>query len=371
MSTPIPDFYAVIPAGGIGSRLWPLSRADAPKFLHDLTGSGNSLLRDTWQRLVPLAGADRIAVVTGHAHRAAVEAELAGIPDFNVFLEHEPRDSAAAIGLAAAILHRRDPNVIIGSFPADHMIMGAKPFQWAVEQAVAVARTGLIVTIGVMPDEPSEAFGYIKASENLRIDGAPEAMRVDCFVEKPDRSTAEHYLSDGGYVWNAGMFITKAEVLLEELAANAPELHAGLMELASVWDDHSKREPVVDRIWPNLPKVAIDYAVAEHAAKRGRMAVIPAHFEWDDVGDFAALARMISKGRSGDLSVLGENPRVLTDGASGILVTQTSRVISLVGVRDIVVVDTPDVLLVTTLENTQRVKSVVESLKLAGGSDVL
>ena len=132
MVHPIDDFYAVIPAGGVGSRLWPLSRADAPKFLHDLTGSGHSLLRDTWDRLEPLTGHDRIAVVTGRAHRAAVEDQLPGIPDMNVILESEPRDSAAAIGLAAAILHRREPDFIIGSFSADHVIRVLPVFHWAV-----------------------------------------------------------------------------------------------------------------------------------------------------------------------------------------------------------------------------------------------
>ena len=367
----IEDFYAVIPAGGIGSRLWPLSRADAPKFLHDLTGSGHSLLRDTWDRLVPLAGEERIAVVTGRAHRAAVEGQLPGIPDANVILESEPRDSAAAIGLAAAILHRRDPDVIIGSFSADHVILGTQVFEWAVQQAVQVARQGYIVTIGIPPTEPSVGFGYIKRAEELVVEGAPEATLVERFVEKPDLETAKEYVADRDYLWNAGMFIAKASVLLDELAANEPELHAGLLELAEAWDDRDRRGPAVDRIWPTLKKVAIDYAVAEPAAERGHLAVIPGHFDWDDVGDFASLAKLIAHGRKNDLAVLGPKARVLSDAASGILVSQTSRVISLVGVRDIVVVDTEDALLVTTVEHAQRVKGVVESLKLTGRGDVL
>ena len=371
VTQPIEDFYAVIPAGGIGSRLWPLSRADAPKFLHDLTGSGHSLLRDTWDRLEPLTGPDRIAVVTGRAHRAAVEAELPGIDDINVFLESEPRESAAAIGLAAAILHRRDPDVIIGSFSADHVIRGTQVFEWAVQQAVQVAREGYICTIGIPPTEPSVGFGYIRKAGELVVDGAPEAALVERFVEKPDLETAKEYVADRSYLWNAGMFIAKASVLLEELAANEPELHAGLSELAEAWDDRERRGPAVDRIWPRLKKIAIDYAVAEPAAERGRLAVIPGHFDWDDVGDFASLTKLITHGRKNDLAVLGPNARVLSDAASGILVSQTNRVISLVGVQDIVVVDTPDALLVTTVQHAQRVKGVVESLKLSGQGDVL
>lgn len=227
MPEPIKDFYAVIPAGGIGSRLWPLSRADAPKFLHDLTGSGSSLLRDTWNRLEPLTGSDRISVVTGRAHRAAVEKELPDIPDFNVFLESEPRDSTAAIGLAAAILVRREPDVIIGSFAADHVIRVPHLFEWAVRQAVAVAREGYICTIGIQPTEPSIGFGYIKKSSELIVDGAPEAALVERFVEKPDLETAKEYFAERSYLWNAGMFISRADVLLGEIAEQDPHLYAG------------------------------------------------------------------------------------------------------------------------------------------------
>jgi mannose-1-phosphate guanylyltransferase len=368
---PIEGFYAVIPAGGIGSRLWPLSRAEAPKFLHDLTGSGQTLLRDTWNRLEPLAGPDRIAVVTGRAHRAAVEKELPDVPDHNVFLESEPRDSSAAIGLAAAILHRRDPDVIIGSFAADHVIRGTRTFEFAVQQAVAVARAGYICTIGIQPSEPSVGFGYIRKDGELDVDGAPEAAMVERFVEKPDLETARTYFADRNYLWNAGMFISRADVLLAELAANEPELHAGLLELAEAWDDRDRRGPVVDRVWPTLKKIAIDYAVAEPAAEKGRLAVIPGHFDWDDVGDFASLAKLNSHGGKNELAILGTHARILADASSGIVVSQTDRIISLIGVQDIVVVDTADALLVTTSEHAQRVKGVVDALKLTGRGDVL
>ena len=371
MAEPIEDFYAVIPAGGIGSRLWPLSRADAPKFLHDLTGSGQTLLRDTWDRLEPLTGHDRIAVVTGRAHRAAVEKELPAIPDHNVLLESEPRDSTAAIGLAAAVLAQREPDVIIGSFAADHVIRGTQVFEWAVQQAVAVAREGYICTIGIPPIEPSVGFGYIRKGRELVIDGAPEAAVVERFVEKPDLETAREYYGDRSYLWNAGMFIARADVLLGEIAENEPHLYAGLMDLAEAWDDRDRRGPVVDRVWPTLKKIAIDYAVAEPAAERGRLAVIPGHFDWDDVGDFASLAKLNSGGRKDNLAILGQNARVLADTASGILVSQTQRVISVIGVKDIVIVDTEDALLVTTSEHAQRVKGVVDALKLTGRGDVL
>ena len=371
MTTSLERFYSVIPAGGIGSRLWPLSRADAPKFLHDLTGSGTTLLRATYDRLAPLAGADRIMVVTGRAHRSAVEAQLPGIADHNIVLESEPRESSAAIGLAAAILSRREPDVIIGSFAADHVIRSSRQFRATVAEAAAAADAGYVTTIGIQPTEPAIGFGYINSGENLGIESSPSALRVRSFVEKPDQATAKRYLRSGEYLWNAGMFISRADVLLEELGRSEPALRDGLLELAEVWDDPALRGPAVDRIWPELPKVAIDYSVAEPAAKAGRLAVIPGHFDWDDVGDFASLAKINSGGRPSDLAILGENARVLADSSSGIVVTQTERVISLIGVKDIVVVDTPDALLVTTRENAQRVKSVVDALKLSGRGDVL
>ncbi len=371
MAAPLERFYSIIPAGGIGSRLWPLSRADAPKFLHDLTGSGSTLLRGTWDRLAPLSGEQRIMVVTGRAHRAAVEAQLPELRDANVVLESEPKDSSAAIGLAAAILKRREPDVIVGSFAADHVIADVRGFRRAVTQAVAAADTGAIALVGITPTEPAIGFGYIHAGEPVDIPGAHDARRVLSFVEKPDLETARGYLADRGYLWNASMFISRADVLLDQMRAHSPALVDGLEELAAAWDDPITRGPAVDRIWPGLQKIAIDYSVAEPAAAAGRLVVIPGDFDWDDVGDFASISKLRSGGRSNELAIVGDAATVLSDHASGIVVTQSKRVISLIGVTDIVVVDTPDALLVTTSEHAQRVKSVVDALKLSGRSEVL
>lgn len=368
--TPLSHFRAVIPAGGIGSRLWPLSRAEAPKFLHDLAGTGTSLLRATWERLAPLAGEDGIMVVTGRAHRAAVELQIPELTDANLVLETEPRDSSAAIGLAAAILERREPGVVIGSFAADHVIRGTRFFEMAVREAVVAAQAGMIATIGIRPTEPAIGFGYIRATQSAHIDGAATALTVDEFVEKPSPGLAESYLASGDYLWNAGMFIARASVLLDELAVTEPEMHAGLMELAEAWDT-PERGQVVDRVWPRLTKIALDYSVAEPAAAKGRLVVVPGDFDWDDVGDFASIAKLHSSGHKTDLAILGEGARVLSDSSNGIVVADSGRTIALVGVKDIVVVDTPDALLVTTIAHAQRVKNVVDALRLAGRDDVL
>ncbi|MFD1715530.1 mannose-1-phosphate guanylyltransferase [Amnibacterium flavum] len=363
-------FYSVIPAGGIGSRLWPLSRASAPKFLHDLTGSGQTILRDTWNRLAPISGTDRIMVVTGRAHRAAVEAQLPELSDANIVLESEGKDSSAAIGLAAAILEKREPGVIIGSFAADHVVGDNRRFRQAVIEAVALADAGYIATIGMQPTEPAIAFGYIHCGGPVTIAGAPSALSVTGFVEKPSLEIAKEYVDSGSYLWNAGMFIARADRLLEQLGKTQPRLLAGLREIADAWDGPD-RGAVVDRVWPGLTKIAIDYSVAEPSAKEGVLAVVPADFPWDDVGDFASLAKLQSGGRKNELAILGEHTRVLADSSSGIVVSETGRLITLIGVEGIVVVDTPDALLVTTSEHAQRVKSVVDALKLSGRTDVL
>ena len=362
-------FYGVIPAGGVGTRLWPLSRAAAPKFLHDLTGSGSTLIRATYDRLAPLSG-DRVMVVTGAVHRQAVRQQLPEISNKNLVLELEPKDSAAAIGLAAAILYKRDPQIIMGSFAADQVIAPVEVFQQAVREAVHTAAQGFIVTIGIQPTHPSTGFGYIRAGEQLNVTGAPSAHSVVEFVEKPSVDVAQTYLASGSYSWNAGMFVAPVDLMLKHLEANEPVLYAGLMEIADAWDTTRRRE-VVRRIWPTLPKTAIDYAVAEPAAAAGDVAMIPGAFSWDDVGDFAAIGRLNPAEENSDLTVMGDGARVYSENASGIVVSDTKRVIALIGIEDVVIVDTPDALLVTTKEHAQEVKKAVEHLKASGDTDVL
>lgn len=363
--TPKDKFFAIIPAGGVGSRLWPLSRASAPKFLHDLTGSGQTLLQDTWDRLTPLAG-QKIMVVTGNVHADAVAQQLPELRPENLILEPSPKDSTAAIALAAAVLFQRDPEVIIGSFAADHVILDQDAFEQTVSEAYEVAALGNIVTIGLRPTEASVAFGYIRKGD--RLDTAT-AYRVRNFKEKPSISAAKKYVESGEYLWNAGMFIAPAKLLLEVLSSTEPELHEQIMSLALAWGT-SDQESKLAKIWPGLKKIAIDYAVAEPAAKAGIVAVVPGEFEWHDVGDFASIAALQSQGRRGNLAVLG-SAKVLSDSSSGILISDTNRLVALIGLEDVIVVDTPDALLITTKEHAQKVKSLVDALKQTGHSELL
>ncbi|WP_353648245.1 mannose-1-phosphate guanylyltransferase [Nakamurella sp. A5-74] len=354
-----PDFWAVIPAGGAGTRLWPLSRSSAPKFLHDLTGTGRSLLQATRDRLAPLSG-DRMMVVTGVKHADAVRAQLPELAADLVVAEPSPRDSMPAIGLAAALIAARDPEAIIGSFAADHVISDEDSYRDCVREAIAVARTGRLVTIGIEPSYAATGFGYIQAGEALDVAGAPHAAAVTSFVEKPDVDTAAGYLAQGGYRWNAGMFVVKATVLLELLAKYQPLLAAGLQAIAAAPE-------TLQEVWPSLTKIAIDHAVAEPAAADGIVAVVAGTFDWDDVGDFASLAPLLADaaGLPGT-KVLGDAGAVLMHDADGLVSTSTGRTVVVLGLSDVVVVDTPDALLVTTRERAQDVKKIVDALKADG-----
>jgi mannose-1-phosphate guanylyltransferase len=202
------------------------------------------------------------------------------------------------------------------------------------------------------------------------VAGAPNAHTVVEFVEKPSEEVAQQYLDSGEYVWNAGMFVAPVSLMLKHLEANQPELFAGLQEIAKAWDT-PLRDEVTARVWPTLPKIAIDYAVAEPAAAAGDVAVVPGTFRWDDVGDFASVGRLNSAKEVDDVTVIGEGARVFTEDASGVVVTDTKRVIALIGIKDVVIVDTPDALLVTTKAHSQRVKAAVDALKASGDTDVL
>ncbi len=366
---PLSDFHAVVPAGGAGTRLWPLSRAGHPKFLLDLTGGGRTLLQATVDRLLPLTGRGNVLVVTGMRHAAAVAAQLPELGDGDVLAEPSPRDSMAAIGLAAAVLARRHgPDVVLGSFAADHVITEQPVFEATVREAVAAARTGKVVTVGIRATAPSTGFGYVRSGAPLAVPGAPHAHHVAGFTEKPDAQTAAEYLATGEYSWNAGMFVVRVGVLLDHLAAQLPALHDGLRAIAEAWDT-SERDARLADTWPGLTKIAIDHAIAEPVAAAGGMAVVPGAFGWDDVGDFASLGTLLDAGADG--ATLGAAADVLRLASDGAVVVTGGRTVTVVGVPDAVVVDTPDAVLVTTRAHAQEVKGAVDAWRGRGRDDLL
>ena len=357
-TAPTDRLWAIVPAGGAGTRLWPLSRASAPKFLHDLTGQGRTLIQATVDRLQPLV-ADRVVVVTGAVHEPAVRGQLPQVA--RVLAEPSPRDSMAAIGLAAAILEREDPDALVASFAADHVIGGPAAFQAAVSEAAAVADAGWLVTIGIEPTSPATGFGYVRAGE--RLEDFATATRVREFVEKPDAERARAYVDSGEYRWNGGMFVARATVLLDLLAVEHPDLAADLRAIAAEPATLAER-------WPMLTKIAIDHAVAEPAAAAGRVATVPGTFAWEDVGDFASLAELTDADDADGVRILGDSDLVVAVDSTGLVVPAGGRTIAVVGLEHVVVVDTGDALLVTTLDRAQEVKGVVDRLKQSGRTDL-
>ena len=403
MSNGFDDFYAIIPAGGTGTRLWPLSREAKPKFLFDLLGSGRTLIQSTFDRLAAIAGMDHVCISTGERHVDAVEEQMPEVAPEHIFAEPAPRDSTAAIALATAVLARRHGNdIVVGSFAADHVIRGKVAFVDAVRQAVATARAGYVTTIGIAASRPSTAFGYIHEGESLaaRVPDAPDAVLVERFVEKPNAATAQAYLNTGEYRWNAGMFVMRADVLLDHLHRVKPQLARAIDAIADavIEDDrdlaraqaesqergenvretvnpddfHAHRDEAMRKYWQGIEKIAFDYAVAEPLSVEGGVAMIPGDFGWDDIGDFNSVAALLPSVDERNLKILGNTEQVVTlDSAGDIVVPNSERTVALLGVNDMVVVDTPDALLITPRARSQEVKSMVKTLAESGCDELL
>lgn len=370
------DLHVIIPAGGAGTRLWPLSRRRRPKFLLDLAGTGRTLLQGTVDRLEELASS--VTIVTGQAHRDGVLAQLpefASSDDRTLLIEPSGRDSMAAIGLAAYVVRERfGDDAIVGSFAADHLIARPELLRTAVETAIGAAREGYVVTIGLTPTEASTAYGYIAPGPALSdeagaADAERGARRVAEFVEKPDADTAARYVA-AGYLWNAGMFIVSAGVLASHLARLLPDMHARLETIARAWGTPAFEETLAEN-WPHLTKIAIDHAIAEPVAADGGVAVVPADAQlgWTDLGDFEALTGIVAQNGN-----LGEAVRVDSDGAAvfgSLGENGEGPLVALVGVPDVALALTPDAILVTRRDRAQSVKAVVDHLAEQGRSDLL
>ncbi|MGN9805277.1 mannose-1-phosphate guanylyltransferase [Micromonospora sp. L32] len=356
--------YAVIPAGGSGTRLWPLSRAGHPKFLHPLTGTSASLLQATVNRLAPLTTPEHILVVTGAAHAAAVARQLTGVPEENILVEPSPRDSCAAIALAAAVIAQRDPEAVMGSFAADHLIRDADAWVETVRAAVRGAERGLLMTVGITPTRAETGYGYLETGEPT---GDDPLRPVTEFKEKPAAPVAEAYLRSGRHLWNASMFVWRVDVFLAELARQQPALHAGVSAIAAAWGT-PEQDDILGTVWPTLPKISVDYAVMEGAATAGRVATVPGDFGWNDVGDFHTLGDVLPADPAGNV-VLGTDAKpgvLLHDCADLVVVPQSGRLVAALGVRDLIVVDTPDAVLVCPRDRAQDVKVLVDALKERG-----
>jgi mannose-1-phosphate guanylyltransferase len=358
--------YSTILAGGSGTRLWPLSRACEPKFLHALTGTERSLLQATVDRIETLSSADQIYVVTGTAHAAAISRQLPQVPADNILVEPSPKDSCPAVSLATAILARRDPDAIMAAFSADHLIGDQPRFVEIIEQAAAAARDGYLTTVGIRPAHAGVRFGYLKIGAALR----GEARMVAEFKEKPSRELAASYLESGQYLWNGGIFVFGVRAFLSELDRQRPQLSAGITRIAEAWDS-PRRDSVLADVWPGLEKISVDYGVLEGAAAIGKVATVPADMPWSDVGDFDSLGESLPTDDAGNLLLASRARVIARDVKDAVIVSTTDRVVAVIGLEDVIVVDTAGATLVCARSRAQEVKQVVEELRGRGEDDCL
>ncbi len=303
MTSPLPLVYALILAGGAGTRFWPASRARRPKQLLPLLG-GDPLLLETVRRVLPLAGgAARVLIASGRHLAEPTAAILADLPAENLLVEPAPRNTAPCIGWAAARVARIDPAAVLMVLPSDHHIRDVEGFRAVLTAAVASASRGVITTIGIRPTHPETGYGYIELDAAVPADGPPAPLPVRRFVEKPDRARAEAFVSGGRHLWNAGMFFFRAGDMMDALRAHQPELAAGVTAIAAAGAPGSEAErAALDRIFPTLPAVSIDHGVMEHL---GTLAVIPGDFGWSDLGSWQSAWELAPKDDLGNASPAG------------------------------------------------------------------
>jgi mannose-1-phosphate guanylyltransferase len=355
--------YASILAGGSGTRLWPLSTASSPKQFLRLPGP-RTMLQETVERIAPLVPRDQLYIVTFAAYRDAVAEQLPDLPREHIAAEPAGRGTAASIGLAAVLIAAREPTAVMGSFHADHVIADVAGFREALAFAEVVARDGYLVTLGITPTYPETGYGYINFGAPIATAGQLRAYRGQAFKEKPDRATAEEYLRSGAYVWNSGIFVWRVDRILEEIRRHEPVVGDVLAEIGAAARSNGGRmtaevEQVMARVWPRLRQnVTIDVGVLERA---DRIAVIPISVGWNDIGSWTQVAGLFTGDAEGNV-VVGAAPsrHKQIETRDTLIYSATDRTIATAGIEGLVIVDTPEGLLVCSKEHAQHVKAIAE-----------
>jgi mannose-1-phosphate guanylyltransferase len=349
--------YALIMAGGGGTRLWPHSRLDHPKQFVKLFGD-RTLAQMAYDRIQPLIPPEDIYVVTGERYADLVREQLCDLPPGNLIAEPVGRNTAPAIGLGALYIRRRAPQGTMIVLTADHLIRQNARFRDALLAAAQMAASGALVTLGIHPRGPVTGFGYIEQGEALGQFGGFEAYRVVRFTEKPDPDTARRFVASGRYHWNSGMFVWRVEAIMAEIARQMPDLHAALTEIDAALGT-PQEEAVLERVWYDIGEVSIDYGVMEGARAT---AVLPVDVGWRDVGSWAAVYEESASAPGANVVLREGNGELLAVDTKGCLVHSDKLVVTL-GLRDLVIVDTGDVLMICPRDRAQEVRKLVEALQ--------
>lgn len=345
------NFYALVLAGGAGSRFWPFSRVLEPKQFINIIGK-ESLLQNTIRRLKGIVQPKQIFLITNQVHFFELKKQIEKfhIPDENIILEPQGKNTAPAIGLCARLIEQKNKDAVLAVFPADHYIKDIKKFQGCVNQALKCAGSDFLVTIGIKPTKPSTGYGYIKIGRRLQAAGRRlKFYEVERFLEKPSLVMAKKYAANKNYFWNSGMFIWKVSIFRDELAKYMPELYSQLKSIQTKED--------IEKAWGKIKPISVDYGIMEHSKK---IALVPADFYWSDLGAWDALEELLQKDKNGN--VFSEDS--LDFGSSGLSAfSRGNRLIATIGLKGLIIADTPDALLVCDKQKAQEVKKIVEQLK--------
>lgn len=357
--------YSVIMAGGPGTRFWPKSRKRRPKQFLSLTGP-DSLLHAAFARSRLFAPWERCLILTDIDYGKEVAEQLPQVPSGNIVLEPANRDTAPCIGLAAWKILRQEPNAILVVLPSDHYIADEEAFRETVEAAIAYAASSEdLITIGISPTAPESGYGYIEKGDLLRQEKGRSIFRAKRFVEKPAREKAAAMLEEGGYLWNSGIFVFRADTVLKAIETYLPELAGGLMAMIPYLGTGVEKK-ILKALYPTLPRISLDYGIMEKAPN---VAVVPGNFLWDDIGTWTALARYLPKDEAGN-SCHPASRKLLMD-TSGCIVESDGLLVATLGVRDLLIVEWGGILLVADKNCAQDIRKLVHSLEEAGLKEYL
>ena len=355
--------YAVIMAGGSGTRLWPRSRRDRPKQFHSLT-SDRSLLQETVARLEPLIDADHIYVIANKSHVKPIKEQLGELPDSHIIAEPYSKNTAPAVGTMAVILHERDPDAIMAVLPSDHFLAKGEEFRRLLGLVEDVIRDDeFLLTIGIKPTYPETGYGYIEIGNEYKEIGDDKVFWVKSFKEKPDPGTAQQYVASWRYVWNSGMFVWKASTILKLFEKHAPEIYKGLERFRAALGTPREADELKEA-YKGFPSISVDYAIMEKAE---RVLVTPADMGWSDVGSWGALHELLSFDGATNV-VVGRHVGIDTHNC---LIHGGTRLVATVGLDNMIIVDADDVLFVCPKGRAQDVKQLLDKLQEQGRTEYL